>query len=96
MIKNDNYVDIGSFERDPFISGEWQGIVDNVKQQFPDIDLIYFKMPSYIGLASISETLDPMNLAGSMIQEGIFVMGSNKKVNIITTKEMKEIISHFV
>jgi len=83
---------IGSYEADPFIMGGWDKIVADVKQQFHGVDIITFKMPGYTGMASISESLDPIQMAQDMASLGIAVFGSNKKVNIMTSNEMSALI----
>lgn len=82
---------LGDYTRDPFISDDWPAIVAEVQEQHPDMDLITFKMPQYVGLASISEQLDPMRLAAEMMPKGVLVMGSNKKVNLMTQAQFSEV-----
>jgi len=88
-----NFILLGEYTYDPFIKPEeWKQIVAQAKEQFPGVDYILFKCPMYLGLASISETLDFMGLTQEMMARGVFVMGSNKKVNIMTNSQMGELV----
>lgn len=89
------FVDVGRFDDgDPFLDeSKWKQIVADVQAEFPDYDLILFRVgDGYTGLASISESLDPMKLAMDMIPRGFMCIGTNKKVNLMTNLEMKEIV----
>jgi hypothetical protein len=86
---------LGSFDSDPFIDGSWERIVAEVSSNFPGVDLVSFQMPGYLGLASLTGSLDPMKLAIEMIEKGIMVMGSSHKVNIMTKKQISEFVDMF-
>jgi len=85
----------GVYAADPFLTEEWPNIVKDVQEKFPGIDLISFQCPHYVGLASISESLDPMKMAMDGMARGVMVMGSNKKVNIMTQSQLNEVIALF-
>lgn len=90
-----NAILLGEFDSDPFLSDDWPKIVKEAKETFPGIDIIAFQMRTYIGMASISEKLDPFKLAQEMIPKGIFITGSNKKVNIMSAGQMSEVLAQF-
>lgn len=90
LSKNGLFVNIGFQTSDPFIDGRWDEIVKEVREKFPRIDLISFEMSGYIGLASISGSLDPVKLTITMHPN--LVMGSNKKVNIMTQNQISELL----
>ena len=90
---NGDVVELGCFQGDPFIDNRWPGIVAEVERRFPDTDLIIYQVDgAYTGLASISENLDPMKMATTMMSQGIMVMGSNKKVNIMSQQQFSDIV----
>lgn len=89
------YVYVGQFDDgDPFLdSDKWGIIVKEVIEKYPGHDLILFRVKEmYMGLASISASLDPMALSLEMMQRGVFCMGSNQKVNLMTQSEFNEVI----
>lgn len=93
--KTGNVILIGQYDKDPFITDEWPKIEAEARQAFPGVDLVVFQTPHYIGLASLSESLDPMALAMKYMAHGILVMGSNKKVNIMTKVQLDTLLERF-
>lgn len=94
MELRENSVFIGHWDSDPFLSDQWPHIVADVQRRFPGVDLITFDMSQYVGLASISESLDPMQLTQYWMSQGIMCMGSNKKVNLMTQDQIADLVKH--
>tara|TARA_Y100000034_G_scaffold58895_1_gene71726 strand:- start:232 stop:552 length:321 start_codon:yes stop_codon:yes gene_type:complete len=93
LSKDGKVIEAGIFQGDPFIDERWPDIVAEAQSQFPGVDLIVFQVKGhYTGLASISESLDPMELATTMMRRGIMVMGSNQKVNVMTNQQFLDVV----
>ena len=94
LLAGGRFISLGVLEGDPFIdTAKWEGIVEEAGVKFPGVDLIIYKVrDAYIGLASLSSALDPMQLAVSFMEIGVLCMGSERKVNLMTDLQVEKLV----